>query len=550
MNSRKAILSVVTATLVFLTRVTCAEETNSVLTALSSTLLTGYVDTSASWWVGAQSLDRPANDAFTNAEPVAAAQVSLPTNMIAATLEPFETPKQNQVGSIWYRWQINTSGTARISKSELIQTPQPSATSYTPALSPESIFYEWGGIVWTGAGISSHQDIGNIIVFGNLWWATIAAYRGDLDSQLILVTNGNYLEFNATAGETISICVELYRTISGFPGASEDTSLLPKNLYFDVTPPPANDHFASDLSVSESSEGAFAGYLLGATREAAEPDLGPDYAGGSVWFHFKAATYGTVQIGGPRTGVPIAVFNGPDLASLKLVARTTSGLLTFFGHENEIYHIALYGGSAPAASFYVPFAAPQYRLYETNVDFLFPTNLFPHFYGVRGATMLLYAKTATGWQPVEIEPIVNQSADLLIRPTSIDGQLRVTTIDENLPSPHVEMRRVRDMLVPHIIGIPGQTCAVSYSTDLINWSTPQIFTLTSTPRTLAAISSGAPSHFFRVSQSVPQPTTPQIAVGTATPTVPDAQSTAASGALVQFSNRPPGSLPPPPMPRF
>jgi hypothetical protein len=129
---------------------------------------------------------------------------------------------------------------------------------------------------------------------------------------------------------------------------------------------------------------------------------------------------------------------------------------------------------------------------------------------LRGATLLFYAKTATGWRPVEIEPIVNEAADLVIRPTdAVDGQVRVLTIDETMPSPHVAFRWARGYLLPELIGFAGQTCAVSSSTDLINWSTPQTYTLVGPRRVLGGIGAATPeSTFYRVTQSYPLPPPP------------------------------------------
>jgi hypothetical protein len=164
---------------------------------------------------------------------------------------------------------------------------------------------------------------------------------------------------------------------------------------------------------------------------------------------------------------------------------------------------------------------------------------------------LLYAKAPIGWDLVEIEPIVNFSTDLLIIPANaVDGQLRVITIDETLPAPHVQLRPARGVLVPDVIGYPGQTCAIAYSTDLINWSTPQVRTLTSAPQSLSAVSPSVPSHFFRVTQSLPEPTTPQGVFQPQPPPPPPPSDGGGSGVvIIKF----PGwrhNVPRPPVPGF
>jgi len=84
--------------------------------------------------------------------------------------------------------------------------------------------------------------------------------------------------------------------------------------------------------------------------------------------------------------------------------------------------------------------------------------------------------------------------------------VRVITIDETLSSPHVQFRYARGSMLPDLIGAIGQTCAVSFSSDLINWSTPQVFTLEGPRRALEAIGQTIPGNiFYRVTQSYPLP---------------------------------------------
>ena len=503
-----------------------AEETN-ILTALNTTTLYGFVDTTTIWWVGPQLLPGragPVNDDIATAELVQTAKIFTPTNLTEATLESFEPVQPNQSGSVWYRWPVSRTGIARIAAAELLQMIPPAATSTGSALSDESIFYPWGGIinVITVGGVTTTIQDGYIVHTGyRRWWTRLTAYRQTGSSDFAVVQSGGYLEFNVSAGEGIWVCLEVYYQDLPFPDAYEATSSLPQALYFDVTPFPINDSFSSNLSVSHSSSGIFSGHVLGATREVGEPNLGPDFSGDSVWFHFTAATYGAITIGRALDAAPMAVFTGSELSNLKLVAKASYGGVTFFGEEGKTYHLAVYAKLLIERSFNIVYSGPKYRLYETTLDALMPPGFLPHFYGVRGATMLFYAKTSTGWNCVEIEPIVNQSADLLIRPNNpIDGQLRVITIDETLPAPRIQLRPARGVLVPDVIGYPGQTCAISYSTDLLNWSNPQIRTLTSAPLSLAAISSAAPTHFFRVTQSLPQPTSPQVVLEPQPPPTP------------------------------
>lgn len=489
-----------------------AEET-SIIVALSPSTLSGYIDTSAYWQVGPIRW----NDSVTNATVCegATGSVAVSSELTNATLEAGEPSSPHQTGSLWYLWSVSRLGIARISMTNLFVFPTPAAVSFAPALSPQSIFYPGGGI--TTGSESGFEEWRAVVRPGyQRWSALLAAYRlvrtPDGTEKLELVQRGVDLEFEVQA-RNYWIAVDVYENLPTYPGQSESPSILPTALYFDITPPPINNAFGSNLSVGDSAGGMLTGYLLASTRETNEPVLAAGYSGGSAWFHYTAATYGAVTIGSATNTVPIAVFTGSDLSNLSLVAKSASGPVTFFGEEKRLYHIAVYSGPQNVRAFSFPFTAPQYRLYETTLSDLMLNGLLPHFYGVRGVTMLSYARTANGWECVEIEPIVNQTADLLIRPgNAVDGQLRVIAIDETLPAPHVQLRLARGVLIPDVIGYAGQTCAISYSIDLINWSTPEVHTLTSTPLSLAAISPSAPTHFFRVTQSLPQPTSPQVTI--------------------------------------
>jgi hypothetical protein len=565
---------------------TLRAEEQSILTALSSTTLTGYVNTSSIWSstgvvfvIGPDVsydpppgeegtvapspepipdpvpvLPAPINDAFSTAIEVGLGRVSLPEYLPFATLESAEPSIADQTGSLWFRWTVPETGVARVSTKELFQYLNPSAQSYFPALSDEPIFYPWGGISYDGSEGENENGGGFGVITQNPGTVgpvyrpfNLAAYRGDSLPNLALIARGWELEFQAAAGETIWISFETFERDDGFWLAGS----LPQYFWVDLTPPPSNDSFDSALIVSETSGGSFGGHFLGSTRQDAEPNLGGDFFGPSVWFGFTASIHGPVTLNGltiNSADFPIAVFTGADLDHLQLVAKGKT-FVTFAGEPGKRYHIAAYAGRAGIRDFGISYTAPRYRLYTTTVNDLMPAGQQPHFYGLRGSTILLYAKSATGWDCVEIEPIVNFATDLLIRPANaVDGQLRVITIDETLPAPHIQLRPARGVLIPDVIGYPGQTCAISYSTDLINWSTPQIRTLTSAPLSLAAISSAAPTHFFRVTQSLPQPVSPPVLLQPEPP-APETQTGGSYGAHMQLGN---GSrnIPAPPVPGF
>jgi hypothetical protein len=499
-------------------RAAFAEEQHSAVTDLSSTTLSGYVDISSAWWVGQMlqplhdnrqpplppiPTNDPStlgNDNFANATAITMGANFLPPDLASATLEPGEPTNTGESGSLWFRWTIPTTGTARLSALTLVPCPAAEAKSTAPALSDESIFYPWGGIWYPGGGGVITTTVPPP---PPIYRHSITVYRGTGLQDLQVVARGQTLEFAVQAGETLLVAFENYSS-GGFLIGS-----LPTSFNADVTAPPANDSFASTLSINESSKGDLNGHLLGATRETGEPDLGADFAGGSVWFHFTAATHGNVSLGNMIQPVPCAVFTGSDVAHLQLVAKDPASGVSFFGEQGKTYHIALYRGAQNAQSFSLAYTGPKYRLYETSFAELMPPGLTPHFYGLRGATLLLYAKTATGWDCVEIEPIVDYATALLARPsTAVDGKLRVISIDEFMPAPRVEISHANGVTASTLIGLAGQTCAVSYSADLVNWTTPQVFTLGGEPPIIHIADDRSPGAFYRITRSLPVPDGP------------------------------------------
>jgi hypothetical protein len=511
-----------------------AEEQHSVLTALNSTTLNGYVDTSASWWGGGVHviidsyqipippgppppfMSGPANDPIWNPDDVPGTQISIPPDLTSAKLDPGEITQPQQTGSVWYKWSATQTGVARIATSAIPAMPPPAATSTLPALSQESIFYPDGGISHDGGGggsvggviTISPPPIDPVLIGYYRWWTDLVVYRAirlpDTEYRFEFVQRGASLEFEAQQGETFWVGVEVFERQPAFEGQIELPSLLPGTLFFDLTPPAANDSFASNLSVADSYGGTMTGYVLAATREEGEPDLGGEFSGGSAWFHFTVATYGTVAISDISQNLPLAIFTGNTVSNLSLVAKSLAGGIAFFAEPGKQYHLAVYRGTS-TAGFNLSFLGPSYRLYETTLDALMPNGAPPHFYGVRGRTMLLYSKVATGWDLVEVEPIVNESTDLLIRPGSaVDGQLRVITVDESLPSPRLLLATSGGVLNVGVVGIPGQTCGVSYSTDLFMWSPARVITLKSAETFVQSFDGAGSNYFFRVFHAWPR----------------------------------------------
>jgi hypothetical protein len=430
----------------------------------------------------------PENDNFADALTVVPGTITTPSNLASATIESGEPTIAEQTGSVWYRWLPSASGKARISAYAFENYYlAPVAFSRESALSEESIFYPGGGI-WHGGVIVTTAGPGPFS-----FACQFTVFRGTSFADFVPIASGWNLEFNVEAGEVLWIALQTYPL--------DFIEVLPHEFFLDLTPPPANDSFSSSFSVEDSAEGFFQSHHLGATRELSEPDLGPNFAGNSVWFHYTAATYGNVTIGPADAGSTFAIFTGDQLSNLKLVASTDGGSVTFFGEPQVVYHIAVYSG--PEFGFQLTSTGPKYRLYETTIEELMPGGLVPHFYGLRGNTLLLYAKTADAWRCVEIEPIKDFATEFLIFPTAEDGQLRVLSIDTELPSPHINLRSEAGRIIPELIGFPGQSCAVSFSSDLMNWSFPTIHTLDVAIRALEPLDLPGDSIFYRVTQSFP-----------------------------------------------
>ena len=98
---------------------------------------------------------------------------------------------------------------------------------------------------------------------------------------------------------------------------------------------------------------------------------------------------------------------------------------------------------------------------------------------------------------VEIEPIRDYDATFVRRPSdALDGKLRVLTINDEMPPPRIELRRVNGSLTPVLLGFPGQVCFVSHTRDLTNWTPDQEFTLKTESTTLVPKSGAGDGLFF------------------------------------------------------
>lgn len=467
---------------------TLAEESHSVTGSLSSSALSGFVDTSIS------SNERPANDDFENAILFSGLTNLVTASNAGATIQAGE----DAVGvtrSTWYRWTVPVSGRAQVSLRPVAPSIESQAVVVAPSLSEEGIFFPGGGIDPTPIGVIETTSGGpGEIIFG----LHLTVYSGTALGNLTAIGSGQYLEFDAQAGTTYSIAFQTESGSFDFTG--------PHALYASVTPPPANDRIDNAIVVEHASAVNFWGSLLAASRDAHEPDLGADFSGASVWFGWNADTFGAATLSVTH---PAAVFRGGGLAEFSVVAKSASGNISFFAEEGVTYWIAVYKGVSTTNEFSGELRGPKYRLYETTMAELFPTGFVPRFHGLRGVTAILYENTTDGWERVEIERIIDQATIMTNRPTvALDGKLRVTTIDDAMPSPRVELTVGAGADAgapgPTLRGYAGQSGFISYSKDLVNWTPYTPFTLTSGSMDLdAKNAAGDATFFYRVTQSMP-----------------------------------------------
>lgn len=509
---------------------TYAEESHPVLTAIGSTTLNGYVDTSAAW----VNVSVPLNDNFTNAIALTALHNDVIATTVGATVEPGEPVPLYPSGgsSVWFKWTAPFTGRAKIGFSD------PTFNLRTPAIlntasdfSSESVFLPGGGYstqpIETVNNVLQNTYLIDMIISDGGYTGVIigagtftdtpppfgpppfkpflALYAGGSLETLQAVGRVDFndfsswsyqmpLDFEAIEGRTYYILLDDRYHVGGVA-----------HFWIAQTPPPINDDFANALSISSVSAADLQGNLSSATVELDEPNLGAEFSGGSAWFHWKAGTYGPAQL--MQNGeFPVAVFKGSALTNLVLVSKSFAGTNSFFAEEGQDYWIAVYRAGRSNDEFSIHLSGPVYRTFDVDLATLMPAGRFPLFYGLRGHTLLLYAQTDAGRTCVEIEPIKDGNAVLLRRPEVVNNLVQVVTIDAQLPAPHVEFVIAGASRVPKLVGYPGQTCAISHSRDLLNWSSSSTVTLHSRiVRMTAQNAADDDLFFYRVTQSFPVP---------------------------------------------
>lgn len=459
-----------------------ADEEHPVMTAVSPTLISGYIDTSTSLYLGGcpTSENRPSNDSITNATVLTGLRSFTAFDLNNATREPDEP--FSACHTIWYKWTPEVSGQIRFSTEGFGQDPTaPAVLRNAQARLAESIFYPDGGIEYLDANLVIEGDRrGDSAVFlevnsyYGVLWPMLVVFRQIAPNQLAYVTSGINPVFDAAANETIYVVIVDDIVQSGF-------------LYATLTPRPANDDFEDALWIEDASQATLSGNFVAATLQPGEAGDAP-----SVWFRWKAPCHGTARLQGAG-----AIFKGDTLRNLTLVASHPA-TLEFFAEEGVEYSIAIYGDPT-RTNYSLQFQGPTYRVWDAFAAQIFPENLIPRFFGLRGSTALLYEFVDEEWRCLQAETIVGRQVIFTRRPQASD--IRVVTIDEVLPTPRVELRSSgNNTFTPILRGLPGQSCYVSSSADLMDWTPGQKYSLTTHSLRLPILNANAPVRFYRVSQ--------------------------------------------------
>ena len=442
----------------------------------------------------------PSNDAFADAVRLSGLLNTVVATNFAATIEPGEPayPSQPSGASVWWSWTAPVSGQVVVGLDAPVIYPAASVEVLQSAVDPGGVYglISHSGDGWSGGGggfvfIDGPKytvDLDPIPVFAPF----LSVYRGQALASLTSLGRGLSNTFNATAGESYVIAFEGSQGTFG-------------SVTFNVTqtPPPANDQISEALRVLDASRALLNGYTVSTTREMNEPDLGADFAGGSVWYRWIAPTYGSVslwQTSSPN-GVsnPLAVFTKEINGSLRSVASGAYGSLGFFGESGVEYWIGVYRGHSAPGTFQFRLEAPQLRYLDFNLADRIPGMDALGFTGLVGRTALLMVKTADGWAFTESGLIKEGNVVFNTPPqNAIDGKVRLITIDELLPPPRLAVELVDGKRCVMLHGLSGQAGSLSISQDLQSWTSGPAYKLAQPALLLQELeAAGDSTRFYR-----------------------------------------------------
>jgi hypothetical protein len=267
----------------------------------------------------------PANDNFNNRVRLSGPRIATHVSNTGATKEVGEPDHLGNPGgsSVWYSWTAPASGRVTLS------------TNDVPAYAPPSSG-PGDGLIITPIG---PPTCGNEIDQNPppVFYPIFAAYKGTAVDALTPADNllmaldayPNAVAFDAVKGQIYQIA---------FDGNMGTAGEIP--FFLALTTPAPNANFNSRIQLHGVSVAA-TGYNAGATHQSGAPVL-TGSAGKTAWWSWTAPVPGSVSLDltGSDYSFPLAVFTGPSLPGLQMVAEGTGGL-SFNASRGQTYQIAV-----------------------------------------------------------------------------------------------------------------------------------------------------------------------------------------------------------------
>jgi len=220
----------------------------------------------------------PANDDFANAETITGLSGVANGSTAGATKEAGEPNHADFPGgaSVWYRWTAPASGRA---------TFETCGSGFDTLLA-----------VYMGSALSALAPVAS-----NDQGKCFGGSSSDQSSVAFLVT----------AGTVYSVAID------GFGTAAQGAT----SLYWNLTPPPANDEFG-DAETIGGHTGSLTGTTVGATKQMGEPNHAGLAGGASVWYGWTAPASGRVSFEtcGSTFDTVLAVYTGSAPGALTPIA--------------------------------------------------------------------------------------------------------------------------------------------------------------------------------------------------------------------------------------
>lgn len=339
-----------------------------------------------------------ANDHFENATPISPVFPAVAGLNIGATREPGEPAHSNtgQGHSVWWTWTAPREGpvtmsTARSQFDTLLavytgtDVADLTLVAENDDISPgnrqsEVTFQAIAGTTYRIAVDGYDNQAGIIALTVSLGASLPAAPRiqqapfdqtrfsggagGGADVRFRVVATGSQPLSYQWRREGVDLAGETGEVLTVVAATSDDAGryqVIVRNAFGSVTNSgafltflavPFNDDFASRIRIN-GSVSTVSGSILGATKQAGEPQHGGKVGGRSVWWNWIAPEDGPVEIHtlGSSFDTLLAVYQGPDPDNLTLIEEnndlqsgsTYSSRVLFSAVAGEEYQIAVDG---------------------------------------------------------------------------------------------------------------------------------------------------------------------------------------------------------------